>query len=88
MATGRKTGGRQKGSLNKITKDVRNLILSSLDEVGGQKYLVQQAKANPAAFLTLIGKCLPKDVNNTHGGPDGGPVTVVGAIKLVPLERA
>ena len=57
--------GRGKGSENKVTKELKELIRGALDEVGGQKYLVQQALDNPQAFLSLIGKILPKDINAT-----------------------
>jgi hypothetical protein len=69
MAKGRKTGGRRKGSLNKFSVDVRGMILKALDESGGVEYLKTQAAAQPAAFIWLLGKTLPKDVNlNTEGG--------------------
>jgi hypothetical protein len=41
------------------------MILGALDDAGGQDYLAAQAKQNPAAFLTLIGKVLPQDVHAT-----------------------
>lgn len=62
MATGRKTGGRKKGTPNKLSGDVRQMILGALDDVGGQRYLKEQAIDNPVAFLTLVGKVVPKDV--------------------------
>lgn len=59
-----KTGGREAGTPNKVTKDLRAMILGALDQAGGEDYLTRQAKKkNPAPFLALIGKCLPKDVN-------------------------
>jgi hypothetical protein len=65
MAIGRKTGGgSRKGRPNKVTADLRSMILAALDGVGGQEYLQQQAAANPAAFLTLIGKVLPMTMNH------------------------
>lgn len=40
------------------------MILGALDEAGGQAYLVRQAKKkNPTAFLMLVGKIIPKDLN-------------------------
>jgi hypothetical protein len=48
---------------NKITYDVRTMILRALDKAGGEKYLTEQAKANPNAFLSLVGKTLPKELN-------------------------
>lgn len=60
-------GGRPKGAKNKLTTDVKQMILAALDKAGGEKYLLQQAQENPTAFMTLVGKCLPKEVT----GPDG-----------------
>ena len=59
-----KIAGRQKGSTNKITKDLKAMILGALDECGGQDYFVKQAKENPVAFMTLIGKCIPSEIKN------------------------
>ncbi len=59
-----KLGGRQKGTSNKVTKELKDMILGALDDVGGQKYLAIQALENPGPFLALIGKVLPKDINN------------------------
>ena len=35
------------------------MILAALDQNGGTEYLSAQARENPTAFLTLIGKVLP-----------------------------
>ena len=67
MAKGVKTGGRRKGTPNKFTRDVRSMVLNALDAVGGEEYLQTQANENPQAFLGLLGKTLPKDVN-VNGG--------------------
>lgn len=61
--------GRPKGSPNKLTADVKAMILGALDKAGGETYLLEQAKANPNAFLTLIGKVLPKEVTGADGSP-------------------
>lgn len=43
------------------------MIHAALQAVGGQKYLQKQAIDNPAAFLTLVGKTVPKDLRvDTH----------------------
>lgn len=64
--------GRPKGSKNIHTANIKAMIEGALSEVGGQKYLEQQAIENPVAFMGLIGKILPKDVN--LGGQNGNPV--------------
>lgn len=58
-----KTGGRAKGVPNKTTAEIKGMILGALSEVGGQAYLVQQALDNPNAFMTLVGKVVPRDLN-------------------------
>jgi len=54
--------GRPKGVPNKVTGALKEMILRALDGAGGERYLVQQAKENPTAFLTLVGKVLPMTV--------------------------
>jgi hypothetical protein len=60
--------GRKKGVPNKVTGEVKEMVLRALASVGGEKYLAQQARENPTAFLTLVGKVLPLQVNANHSG--------------------
>ena len=73
MAKGRKTGGRTAGVPNKLTTDLKAMILGALDDAGGQEYLAQQATQSPGAFLTLVGKVLP----TTLSGPGGETLRVI-----------
>lgn len=63
MAAGRKTGGRQKGTRNKTTQALKDAILEAAklagDKDGLVGYLQQQAKDNPAPFMSLLGRVLP-----------------------------
>ena len=68
MALGRKTGGRQPGSTNKVSGDLKHMILGALAGAGGEAYLQRQADENPSAFLTLIGKVLPTTLTGAGGG--------------------
>lgn len=71
---GRKSGpGRPKGAQNKVSKELKAMILEALDEAGGVAYLVKQAKAKPAVFLGLVGKVLPMTIAGTG---EGGAITV------------
>lgn len=70
MAKGRKTGGRVAGTPNRQTTAVKDMVLAALAGVGGVKYLQRQAEENPTAFLTLVGKVIPTQVN--HGDNEGG----------------
>jgi hypothetical protein len=60
--------GRQKGSTNKVTSDIKQMILGALDDAGGRAYLAEQAILNPGPFMSLIGKVIPKDVNTEMSG--------------------
>ena len=62
-----KTGGREKGTPNKLTTDVRAMILATLDRAGGEDYLLEQATANPRAFLSLVGRLIPTQVTGAEG---------------------
>ena len=56
--------GRPKGVKNKLTMQVKEMILAALDKAGGIEYLAHQADENPSAFLSLVGKVLPLQVTN------------------------
>jgi hypothetical protein len=71
-----KTGGRKKGTQNKLTGTLKEMILQSLSNTGGVEYLVQQSKAHPAAYLALIGRVLPLQVQENNADPRV-PVRVV-----------
>lgn len=67
-APGERRGGRQKGTPNRITADIKTAILGAFTKVGGEDYLALQARENPQAFMTLLGKVLPTQVSNAEGG--------------------
>lgn len=56
--------GRPKGSTNKTTIQLKEMILKALDQSGGVEYLVDRAKdpRTASSFLTLVGKVLPLTV--------------------------
>jgi hypothetical protein len=57
--------GRPKGVPNKITTDVKAMILAALDKVGGEAYLARVAVENPAPFLALLGRILPSQLEHS-----------------------
>jgi hypothetical protein len=69
MAQGRKTGGRQPGSLNKNTADIKAMVLGALQDVGGRDYLAARALDQPVAFMGLVGKVLPLQLTGENGAP-------------------
>jgi hypothetical protein len=59
---GRKTGGRQKGTPNKFTASVRDAVEAAFNAAGGAEYLRRQADENPVAFMSLLGKVMPREI--------------------------
>jgi hypothetical protein len=59
----KKVGGRKKGTPNKATAEIKDMLRQALDESGGVDYFKRQAIENPVSFNTLIAKIIPADVN-------------------------
>lgn len=79
---GNKSGkGRVKGIPNKNTMAIKDMIREALDNAGGSEYLLAQAHENPSAFLALVGKILPKELEVS--GPGGGAIPSEFTIKFV-----
>jgi hypothetical protein len=74
--------GRKPGVPNKLSGDVKAMILGALEQKGGVEYLVKQADQNPTAFLTLVGKVLPMTV---AGDPDK-PLQLAGRVEMVIVD--
>jgi len=73
MAKSRTSGqGRPRGVPNRINRDLREMILGALSDVGGAAYLARQAETSPAAFMALLGRVLPLQM----AGDGGGAVTI------------
>ena len=66
---GQKSGpGRPKGQKNKVTAELKEMILEALGEAGGVDYLVNKANdpKTAGAFLSLIGKVLPMTIQGPN----------------------
>lgn len=61
-ATPPATKTRKKGAQGKAHADLKGMILAALSDVGGVAYLAKQAEETPSAFMGLVGKVLPKEV--------------------------
>ena len=48
---------------NLINRDIKEMILQALTMAGGAQYLLEQSAKNPTAFMALVGKVLPLQVN-------------------------
>lgn len=76
-------GGSRKGVPNKVTKQLKDMILGALDAAGGQDYLQRQAEENPGPFLALVGKVLP----TTLAGDPNAPLTARIEVAFVGAKR-
>ena len=65
MAKGNPNPVPRTGKPNKATAEIKDMILGALSDAGGRGYLLIQAYENPVAFMGLLGKILPKDINAT-----------------------
>lgn len=65
MAAGAKTGGRKKGTPNKLTAVAREAFEFAFKEVGGAQALAEWAGENRTEFYKLYARLVPdqKDVN-------------------------
>ena len=67
---GKGNPGKPKGAVNKVTADLKDMILGALDAAGGIDYLTEKAQdpRTASAFLTLVGKTLPMTVKGPGEG--------------------
>ncbi len=70
--------GKPKGATNKLTREVKTMILEALESAGGVEYLTERAQdpRTASAFLTLVGKVLPLQVTGAEGGAIQQALTV------------
>jgi translation initiation factor 2 alpha subunit (eIF-2alpha) len=75
--------GRPKGATNKLTKSIKEAIEAAFQGVGGPEYLMRQAEENPQAFMTLLGKIIPNqiqaDLTNSDGSFKPAVIQIVAA---------
>lgn len=68
---GEKRPNQGKRGPNKVTKELKEMILQALDNAGGVDYLEERANdpRTASAFLTLVGKVLPMQVAGDPKNP-------------------
>src|SRR6516165_5299735 len=68
--------GKPKGTLNRVTKDLKQAILGALEAAGGEEgsvgYLRRLAIENSSAFASLLAKCLPTTLAADESGGGRG----------------
>lgn len=86
-----KTGGRQKGTPNKVTVILKDGIMAAMEQCGYDTkgrdgvvgYLKRMAIRKPEQFLRLVEKLLPYQLT----GKDGGPMQVLHQTKEEVVAR-
>jgi len=64
-----KRPGRPRGSRNKFTKSLKDMILGALRAKDGQKYLERVADKDPKTFCALLGRVLPLTIAGDPANP-------------------
>lgn len=77
---------RPKGSKNKLTVEVKDMVRGALEDAGGRKYLLAQAKEKPDAFLRLVGRLIPADVRAELTGIPPA-ITIISGFPDPPAEQ-
>ncbi len=60
--------GRKKGVPNRITKTIKEAVEAAFSEVGAEQWLIEQAKANPQGFMSLLSKLIPSELKADISG--------------------
>ena len=78
----KKTGGRTKGTPNKVTGLAKDAVAQVFDKIGGIEKMAEWAEDNPTQFYQIYAKLIPTQVNGA--GEDGEHLVEHGiTIKLV-----
>ena len=62
-----RTGGRKKGTPNRISGAVKENIIAVFEQTGGQKAMADWATKNRTEFYRLYGRLLPHEVTTPDG---------------------
>lgn len=57
-----KTGGRRKGTPNKVSLSLKQAVLDTFEKLGGIRHMVAWAKKNPNDFYRLAARLIPPGV--------------------------
>lgn len=75
MAIGKKTGGRTKGTPNKLSASVKDNVISVFEDLGGTEHMKLWASENPTQFYNIYAKLLPLQLNGA--GENGEHISKV-----------
>ncbi len=63
-----KTGGRRKGTPNRLTASIKSALTEAFDGLGGVPALVEWGKSNPTSFYQCWSRLAPKEAPESGGG--------------------
>jgi hypothetical protein len=82
MANGRKTGGRQAGTPNKITRSFKEAVQIVYEEIGGHKAFAAWARENPGDFYRIASRLIPAETANPISAfGEGGITIIIGSVE-------
>ncbi len=61
-----KTGGRTKGTPNKLTATFREAVLLAYDNVGGHEAFTAWARENPTEFYRIAARLIPAEMGRSE----------------------
>ena len=70
---GRAGKGRPPGAQNRTTRTMKTMLLGALSDLGGQQWLVGQARENPVEFLRLLARLIPPAKEESDAGDGDDP---------------
>lgn len=74
MAKGHKTGGRTRGTPNKLTAAFKEAVLLAYDSIGGDAAFATWAQKNQTDFYKIAARLLPQEMRHAA---EGGRIEVV-----------
>jgi hypothetical protein len=81
-----KTGGRQKGSVNRTTRSAKEAIAIAAEGLGGADRLIQWAKSDKLNERVFWGTIYPKLIPVTLAGDEENPLKLITQVQLVALK--
>ena len=78
----KKTGGRKKGSKNKISTDIKAAYLEAFEKRGGVQGLLDWAAESTDSFYAQVSKMLPKEIDASVTATVNLPDLIVGGKRV------
>ena len=83
---GQKTGGRVKGTPNKLTTSFKTAVVLAFEGIGGHKTFQKWARKNQSEFYKIAARLIPTEVVGDADQPVAVRVTFGGRYRPEPPE--